>query len=209
MIKLLKTFGRGILYVIGFPFFVVTLLIFAVIGVFLFLYQIVKSVIDFFTGRKFFPELPEDRELRMKMEAAEAASQPQNQVVGQSNDDIIIPLIEEEIVKKEEPVVKETTIEEAVFLETPKQEVVEEKIEEPEEDDVFKSLLINEPLQREEPQDTIDIVEEREIKTAPTKEIIVEDDDLEEYIPGGSSYSEDIDDDEEDTKGGVRIDFDL
>ena len=209
MIKLLKTFGRGILYVIGFPFFVVTLLIFAVIGVFLFLYQIVKSIIDFFTGRKFFPELPEDRELRMKMEAAEAASQPQTQVVGQSNDDIIIPLIEEEIVKKEEPVVKETTIEEAVFLETPKQEVVEEKIEEPEEDDVFKSLLINEPLQREEPQDTIDIVEEREIKTAPTKEIIVEDDDLEEYIPGGSSYSADIDDDEEDTKGGVRIDFDL
>lgn len=209
MIKLLKTFGRGILYVIGFPFFVVTLLIFAVIGVFLFLYQIVKSIIDFFTGRKFFPELPEDRELRMKMEAAEAASQPQNQVVGQSNDDIIIPLIEEEIVKKEEPVVKETTIEEAVFLETPKQEVVEDKVEEPEEDDVFKSLLINEPLQREEPQDTIDIVEEREIKTAPTKEIVVEDDDLEEYIPGGSSYSEDIDDDEEDTKGGVRIDFDL
>lgn len=209
MIKLLKTFGRGILYVIGFPFFVVTLLIFAVIGVFLFLYQIVKSIIDFFTGRKFFPELPEDRELRMKMEAAEAASQPQNQVVNQSNDDIIIPLIEEEIVKKEEPVVKETTIEEAVFLETPKQEVVEEKVEEPEEDDVFKSLLINEPLQREEPQDTIDIVEEREIKTAPTKEIVVEDDDLEEYIPGGSSYSEDIDDDEEDTKGGVRIDFDL
>ena len=209
MIKLLKTFGRGILYVIGFPFFVVTLLIFAVIGVFLFLYQIVKSITDFFTGRKFFPELPEDRELRMKMEAAEAASQPQNQVVNQSNDDIIIPLIEEEIVKKEEPVVKETTIEEAVFLETPKQEVVEEKVEEPEEDDVFKSLLINEPLQREEPQDTIDIVEEREIKTAPTKEIVVEDDDLEEYIPGGSSYSEDIDDDEEDTKGGVRIDFDL
>ena len=209
MIKLLKTFGRGILYVIGFPFFVVTLLIFAVIGVFLFLYQIVKSVIDFFTGRKFFPELPEDRELRMKMEAAEAASQPQNQVVNQSNDDIIIPLIEEEIVKKEEPVVKETTIEEAVFLETPKQEVIEEKVEEPEEDDVFKSLLINEPLQRGEPQDTIDIVEEREIKTAPTKEIVVEDDDLEEYIPGGSSYSEDIDDDEEDTKGGVRIDFDL
>ena len=112
MIKLLKTFGRGILYVIGFPFFVVTLLIFAVIGVFLFLYQIVKSIIDFFSGRKFFPELPEDRELRMKMEAAEAASQPQNQVVNQSNDDIIIPLIEEEIVKKEEPVVKETTIEE-------------------------------------------------------------------------------------------------
>ena len=69
MIKLLKTFGRGILYVIGFPFFVVTLLIFAVIGVFLFLYQIVKSIIDFFTGRKFFPELPEDCELRMKMEA--------------------------------------------------------------------------------------------------------------------------------------------
>ena len=113
------------------------------------------------------------------------------------------------VVKETTSVTKETTIEEAVFLETPKQEVVEEKIEEPEEDDVFKSLLINEPLQREEPQDTIDIVEEREIKTAPTKEIIVEDDDLEEYIPGGSSYSEDIDDDEEDTKGGVRIDFDL
>ena len=211
MIKLLKTFGKGLLYVIGFPFFIVALLVFAVIGVFLFLYQIAKSVIDFFTGRKFFPELPEDRELRMKKEDAEAVLEAQNQSAEQPSDDIIIPLTEEEQVAIEEPAqeeaLEETTVEEACFLETPEEEKVEEEPEpEIEEEDPFKDLLMNEPLQNEEPEDTIEIVEEE--KPTP-KDVSFVDEDLEEYVPGGSSYSEDIEDEDDDTKGGVSIDFDL
>ena len=76
MIELLKAFGRGILYVLCFPFFVVALLIFAAIGLLAFIFQIIKSVIFFFTGQKFFPELPEDRELRLRREAEEARNNP-------------------------------------------------------------------------------------------------------------------------------------
>ena len=61
MVNLLKTFGRGILYVLGLPFFILALLIFAVIGLFAFLFQAIKSIIFFFTGQRFFPELPEDK----------------------------------------------------------------------------------------------------------------------------------------------------
>ena len=52
----------------------------------------------------------------------------------------------------------------------------------------------------------IEIKEEREIKTTPY-EVNNEEEELEEYIPEGASYSEDIDDD--DTNNGVNIDFDL
>ena len=76
MIDLLKAFGRGVLYIILFPFFVLAIAIFAIIGLFAFIFQLVKSIIFFFTGRKFFPELPEDRELRLMFEAANAPITP-------------------------------------------------------------------------------------------------------------------------------------
>ena len=83
MVNLLKTFGKGILYIIGFPFFVVALLIFGVIGIFLFIFHLFKSIIYFFTGQKFFPELPEDKELRLKQEAAYAAAHPEETIIDQ------------------------------------------------------------------------------------------------------------------------------
>ena len=79
MIGLLKMFGKGILYVIGFPFFVLALLLFGVVGIFLFVFQLVKSIFYFFTGRKFFPELPEDKELRLLKEKAAAKAEEDNE----------------------------------------------------------------------------------------------------------------------------------
>ena len=77
MVDLLKAFGRGILYILCFPFFLVTLAIFAVIGLLAFIFQLIKSIFYFFTGQKFFPELPEDKELRLMKEAEEAKKQQQ------------------------------------------------------------------------------------------------------------------------------------
>ena len=77
MVDLLKAFGRGVLYIILFPFFLVILAIFAVIGLLAFVFQLFKSIFFFFTGQKFFPELPEDKELRLKLEAEEALKNPQ------------------------------------------------------------------------------------------------------------------------------------
>ena len=83
MVDLLKAFGRGIIYVICFPFFIVALAIFAVIGLLAFIFQLIKSIIFFFTGQKFFPELPEDKELRLMQEAEEARRNPQPQTQAQ------------------------------------------------------------------------------------------------------------------------------
>ena len=123
MIGLLKAFGKGILYVIGAPFFVVALVLFGAIGLLAFIFQIFKSIIFFFTGQKFFPELPEDKELRLKREAAAAREEP---VQEDTSSNIISPIFEEEIpvpepepspifVQRNEP---EPTIEETVFEDT-------------------------------------------------------------------------------------------
>ncbi len=99
MVNLLKTFGKGILYILGFPFFIVALLIFGVIEIFLFIFHLFKSIIYFFTGQKFFPELPEDKELRLKQEAAYAAANPQpiidqDPIIQDDNDQLPPPVIQ-------------------------------------------------------------------------------------------------------------------
>ena len=87
MVDLLKAFGRGILYILCFPFFLVALAIFAVIGLLAFIFQLIKSIFYFFTGQKFFPELPEDKELRLMKEAEEAKNNPQPQPQPKDNKD--------------------------------------------------------------------------------------------------------------------------
>ena len=132
MVDLLKAFGRGILYILCFPFFLVALALFAVIGLLAFLFQLIKSIIFFFTGQKFFPELPEDKELRLMREAEEAKNnpQPQPQV---NNQPYQGGLLYEETYDEddflEEPTGEaplprqQATIEEVVFEEEPKEEV--------------------------------------------------------------------------------------
>ena len=213
MIGLLKAFGKGLLYVIGFPFFLLALAVFAVIGLFLFIYQIIRSIIYFFTGQKFFPELEEDKELRLRKEAAERGNEIIDQPV-EDHQEIITPLIEER------PLISETeknsfeTVEEACFKDTPS---VQEEIEEEPEEEVLVSLAREEriePVEEEMPEEEIveednsfEEMREETLKTADEEEIIIADEELEEYIPKGSSIMSDID--EEDTNNGVDIDYDL
>ena len=95
MISLLKTFGKGILYVIGAPFFVLALALFGVIGLGAFIFQIIKSIIYFFTGQSFFPELPEDKKLRLMQEAARMEAEEAK------NSDVFSPLYQEPKVDSE------------------------------------------------------------------------------------------------------------
>ena len=120
MISLLKTFGKGLLYVIGAPFFLVALALFGVIGLFAFIFQIIKSIIYFFTGQSFFPELAEDKKLRLMKEAAEAQNQPQeNRVASPVITPIQNDVLEEQpqavFVQRKAPA---PTIEETVFEDT-------------------------------------------------------------------------------------------
>ena len=195
MVNLLKTFGKGILYVIGLPFFIIALVIFGAIGLFAFVFQLIKSIFYFFTGQKFFPELPEDKELRLKMEMA---NNPYPNVNNQSNN----PVFQEEPVFEEEPLARNESvapqpvaspIEEACFKDeslTPvfEEPEVEENIEQQEES--FDDPLVN--------------IEEKTLETAEPKEEVEEE--LETYVPNRSSYKE-VEEDANDN--GVKIDYDL
>ena len=234
MVGLLKTFGKGILYVIGFPFFLVALLLFGVVGLFAFIFQLLRSIIFFFTGQKFFPELPEDKELRLMREGPEkeetaankqpgAAAQPSPQVEKESN--IIYQYFEE---PEPEPVPEETiiqtankpsTIEEACFQNDANDEVQlpeqEEETQpdlsnllddEPEEETILDDSSKEESLVEDDQND----LEETLVETTTEEPEGEEEEELEQYVPQSSNYSDDVlDDDDTDDDGGVDIKYDV
>ena len=220
MVSLLKTFGKGLLYVIGMPFFLVTLAIFGVVGLLAFIFQIFKSIIFFFTGQKFFPELEEDKELRLKLEKEKAPAQPpiETPVEPQRVEpDIIIPLKEEAPVKQEEPIIKEEKA--PIVEETP----LEEEKEEPSIESIcfdyqeekkapVEETIIPEP-KKEEVDNTsplTDLLNDGPVETElKTSESTVEEEPevLETYVPRSSSYNDNVD--EEDTDIGADINYDL
>ena len=215
MASLLKTFGKGILYVLGLPFFILALLIFGVLGIFAFLFQYFKSIIFFFTGQKFFPELPEDKELRLLKAGASPSIEPETQ----REQDIIMPYQEEAepepvfepAPEEPEPEPVATTIEDACFKPSfevePEEQEPEEVIEEEIHEEGLNDLLDDEP--EEDPFETnIPMGDEEHtiLETAENKESeeeLVEE--LETYVPRSSNYADDFD--EEDTDTGVDIKY--
>ena len=216
MVDLLKAFGRGILYILCFPFFLVALALFAVIGLLAFLFQLIKSIIFFFTGQKFFPELPEDKELRLMREAEEAKNnpQPQPQV---NNQPYQGGLLYEETYDEddflEEPTGEaplprqQASIEEVVFEEEPKEEVspIQAPVEE-------KPAPIMQEVNRPEPEPSKELLREEDsqddfLDPFDVEEQQAEEEELEVYQPKGTTddtYSID----EDDTDSGVNINFD-
>lgn len=205
--SLFKAFGRGVLYVIGFPFFVVALLLFGIIGIFLFLYQLIRSIICLFTGKKFFPELPEDKELRLKREQAFASNNPEPQPAPEPRpqgssapSSVVLPMMEDEPqVFQEEPMYQSNnTVENACFGQQQKYDLEPEPVKE----DPLERMIEDEPEEvlNEEPMKEETIISSSE----ETPEV---EEELEEYIPGGSSFQDIAD--EEDTSNGVDIKYDL
>ena len=220
MVDLLKAFGRGILYILCFPFFLVALALFAVIGLLAFLFQLIKSIIFFFTGQKFFPELPEDKELRLMREAEEAKNNPQPQPQPQpqvNNQPYQGGLLYEETYDEddflEEPTGEaplprqQATIEEVVFEEEPREEVspIQAPVEE-------KPAPIMQEVNRPEPEPSKELLHEEDsqddfLDPFDVEEQQAEEEELEVYQPKGTTddtYSID----EDDTDSGVNINFD-
>ena len=208
MVNLLKTFGKGILYIIGFPFFIVALLIFGVIGIFLFIFHLFKSIIFFFTGQKFFPELPEDKELRLKQEAAYAAAHPEETIIDQDpslqeNSDPVPPPMIEQVAFSEEPEYEKPIYQEPKYRPLYEEPTYNEpKVEEPvpEQQPEQKEDILSQ-LTRDEPEQSIDTSSEEKPEEP-------EDEELEQYVPKGSTYLDDIEEDDAST-GGVDIDYDV
>lgn len=242
MIGLLKMFGKGILYVIGFPFFVAALVLFGAIGIFLFLFQLIKSIIFFFTGRKFFPELPEDKELRLMRERAMGVNE--QAPVEEAPVQDYSPIQPEQSVNPTPmaaPLPQENNhqrnVERAVFPDMGNDfkekpygdyDYVEgsEEEAEMEEESILQEIAEEEtPLEREEyirepepeyvpepePEPEPTTVEEMPMKSqtieTAVEDKIIADEILEEYVPDGSAYYDDADD--EDTGSGVSIDYDV
>ena len=227
MVDLLKAFGRGILYVILCPFFLVVLALFAVIGLLAFIFQLFKSIIFFFTGQKFFPELPEDKELRLKREAEEAARNPQPQVQPQvqpQNNLVFEEMLDEnDFVEEPAPVITPISrpapqsVEQACFQEESKPEPapIPEPVPEPApipepaprmpepEPEPAKEELISDDEADDAPlADFLDPFNDEPVMRDESNEI------LEVYKPKGNNDYTDADDYEDDTDSGVDIRFD-
>lgn len=77
MQALLRSFLRGLLYLVALPALIVILAAVSVIGVVMFVFIGVKAVVMYFTGRNIFGELPEDIKARQIIEENERkASEP-------------------------------------------------------------------------------------------------------------------------------------
>lgn len=223
MIGLLKMFGKGILYVIGFPFFVAALILFGAIGVFLFAFQLIKSIFYFFTGRKFFPELPEDQELRLMKEKATAGTSEESQeyttqtqqapaqsaniyqtYMGPMMNEQPEPAPQPAPVMQEAP--KQGTIEQAVFLDLDDQMPAEEPVSEQEPMDEYveetiEEAMIEEPLFNEETP----TVEEEQVEEEPVIEAPVETETIETSIEE-AKFEEEEHLDEYVPKGSTLVD---
>lgn len=70
MASLLKSFGKGCLYILVLPVLLVILAVYAVLGVGMFIFVSIKGIILFFTGRS-FGELPEDIKARAILEGTD------------------------------------------------------------------------------------------------------------------------------------------
>ena len=139
MMGLLKNIGKGILYIIGLPFFLLTLALVGTMGIFVLIGMFFKSIFLFFTGRSLDDELPEDRVAREVNEK----NNPMNQV-------------EETHAPEPEPFVTQyriedtTSIEDAVFgpretIKQPEPEPEPEPVhEEPKIDPVKEEPIIRE-----------------------------------------------------------------
>ncbi len=96
MINFLKSFAKGILYLLVLPAIIVALAIYAVVALVMFIYLAIKGIVLFFTGRSLYDDLPEDIEAKKRLNPtpATATSSPAANTV---NNDVIInstPIIE-------------------------------------------------------------------------------------------------------------------
>ena len=69
MASFFKSFAKGLLYVLLFPFGLIAIALYAVFGVFVFFFQFIRLIILFFTGRNLSSDLPEDIEAKKIIEA--------------------------------------------------------------------------------------------------------------------------------------------
>lgn len=201
MVNLLKSFGKGILYIIGLPFFILILLLYAIYGIFLFLYMIVKAIVLFFTGRSLFEDLPEDRKAKEILHPTPKVTEEKPIEVEEKHEET-----PQQQTFKEEPAPEVTPqyippIYPSVFTPeyVPPKEEPEPKIEEePEEEPSFREM--------EDKEDFLpDFLEEEKDEPIPVSSTIDKEEITEKYTPKTSVFDDFDEEDENESSNGVRI----
>ena len=191
MMSVLKTVGKGILYILGLPFFLIILVGVGIAGIFVLIFMFFKSIILFFTGRSLDDALPEDKRAKEIKEGrtAPAAGPIFEQPVYTNNSytQQVPP----------QPTPQPTTIEEAVFGQPEERIPHEDEIEpapapqpveeERSTDEIFESILGSEP--KEEKYTNVNVEPEEQ-----------DDEPIGQYIPHKSNQRivEDTEEEEED-----------
>ena len=190
MMALLKNVGKGILYIIGLPFFLIVLLGTALMGLFMLVFMFFKSIILFFTGRSLDDDLPEDIKVK-EIKTGRSSSAPVNNPP-REEEPVVQPYVA--------PVNNSSTIEDAVFghptYEAPVRE--EPVVEQPVQEEPIPETPITPTAPIEEPVSSIEIEEE---PVQNTTEI-----DIGQYVPH-TSGSRIIDEEEEEEDSGVTITY--
>ena len=205
---LLKNIGKGILYIIGLPFFLIVLLGTAVFGLFMIVFLFFKSIFLFFTGRSLNDDLPED----IKAKAIKNGNNQTTPVEPESiiNNQINRPSIEE-VVFQDQIQPQQTNNNNEVILETIENEEPQfidesnEEIATEEERPLFEDLQVDKQI--ESPvinnSDSIDIpahkpAEKPKIETyipkTDRRRFVSEEDDEEDNSGVTISYGDDDDD---------------
>ena len=188
MMSVLKTVGKGILYILGLPFFLIILVGTGIAGIFVLIFMFFKSIILFFTGRSLDDALPEDKKAKQIKEGRTAPAAG--------------PILEQPVYTNNtytqqvppEPTPQPTTIEEAVFGQPEEKIPFEDEIQpapaaQPERstDEIFESILGTE--QKEEKYTNVNVQPENN-----------DDEPIGQYIPHKSNQRivEDTEEEEED-----------
>lgn len=218
MVSIFKGVGKGLLYIVGLPFFLLVLSLAAIYGVFLLIYTFIKSIFLFFTGRSLNDELPEDTKAR-EIKEGKNNRRPTTTVVNDDrNDDMIVSSTPHPDVPPVSPIVspvpkeeRPLTIEEAVFGSTTP---VENNIEEPEEEIIEEDEpdpIVNEtnnPI--EELDDGEEIVEDVPQSIEEEKPINkIDSITIGQYIPptNNSRIIENVNNENDDDDDGIDIIF--
>ena len=97
---ILKAVGRGFLYILGLPLFLLVLSITAVCGLFMLVFMFFKSIVLFFTGRSLNDDLPEDKKAKEIKEGKKPTATPAPQPVEEE------PVVSAPIQEQQQPIVQ-------------------------------------------------------------------------------------------------------
>ena len=200
MVNFLKSFGKGLLYLLVLPAIIVGVAIYGVVGIFIFIYLAFKGLILFFKGKSLFDDLPEDIEAKKRLHPMDTS--PVKTTPNLSFDTAVMPANDGEPVTEptEDPFYVPEYLKPEEATQGQEETVTEEQVEEPN--------PVNEPVVEEAPVFEEEIVEEEpEEDNYSEEEVVLDKKPSQNTTILEISDIEDDDETEEKDSSGIDIEF--